>query len=357
LKFLIDIGHPAHVHYFRNFIRIMQTMGHEFLITARDKEVTFGLLNNYGIKFHSRGKGGKSLFAKLLYILRADWLIYQKARKFKPDLFLSFASTYAAHASKLCRKPHVALDDTEHAKFELFLYPPFTDAILTPDCYMGNLGRKQIRIHAYAEFMYLHRKYFQPDISIKKLLGINEVERFVLFRFISFSASHDLGQKGIPEKIKRDLIKLFENKGYQVRISCEDTSNPFYQPYLMHIPPEKIHDVLAAADFFIGESGTMANEACLLGTPAFFINTLNAGVFIDLEKRGLLYSFRTSDGLMEKVSTLLADPHLQEVHAQRCNKLHNEKIDFTAFLVWFAENYPQSKQEMSIHPEIQNKFN
>ena len=177
------------MHYFRNFIAEMQQRGHSFLITARDKEVTHDLLQRYNLPFHGRGKGGKGIVGKIAYILYADVFIYRKALKFKPDLFLSFASTYAAHAAFLYRKPHIALDDTEHAKFELMLYTPFTQAILTPDCFTGNLGKKQFRIRAFAEFLYLHRNRYKPDASVRELMKIGPDEKVALLRFISWNAS------------------------------------------------------------------------------------------------------------------------------------------------------------------------
>ena len=115
MKILVDIGHPAHVHYFRNFIKIMETTGHRFLIIARDKEVTFSLLKAYDIPYISRGKGGKGFWGKLLYLVKGDYIMYKEAKKFKPDLFLSFASVYAAQVSKILKKPHIAFNDTEHA--------------------------------------------------------------------------------------------------------------------------------------------------------------------------------------------------------------------------------------------------
>ena len=177
------------MHYFRNFIAEMQQRGHSFLITARDKEVTHDLLQRYNLPFHGRGKGGKGIVGKIAYILYADVFIYRKALKFKPDLFLSFASTYAAHAAFLYRKPHIALDDTEHANFELMLYTPFTQAILTPDCFTGNLGKKQFRIRAFAEFLYLHRNRYKPDASVRELMKIGPDEKVALLRFISWNAS------------------------------------------------------------------------------------------------------------------------------------------------------------------------
>ena len=49
MKIFIDIGHPAHVHYFKNFIQIMKNNGYGFLVTARDKEVTHNLLDSFKI--------------------------------------------------------------------------------------------------------------------------------------------------------------------------------------------------------------------------------------------------------------------------------------------------------------------
>ncbi len=68
MKIHLDIGHPAHVHYFRNFIKIMTEKGHTFSVTARDKEVTFTLLDKYKIPYTSRGKGKTGFIGKVSYI-------------------------------------------------------------------------------------------------------------------------------------------------------------------------------------------------------------------------------------------------------------------------------------------------
>ena len=47
MKILIDIGHPAHIHYFKNFIFKSIKAGNEIKIVARDKEVTIDLLKSY----------------------------------------------------------------------------------------------------------------------------------------------------------------------------------------------------------------------------------------------------------------------------------------------------------------------
>src|SRR5689334_1817232 len=133
MKIFIDIGHPAHVHYFKNFIWIMESKGHSFTLVARDKEVVFDLLDFYGFPYLNRGKGKKGLLGKLLYTFSADVFLLRKALKVKPDVFLSAGSSYAAHVAWLLGKPHIAVDDTDHNSFQQMMYVPFTKAILTPE--------------------------------------------------------------------------------------------------------------------------------------------------------------------------------------------------------------------------------
>jgi len=73
MKILIDIGHPAHVHYFKNFIRIMQTNGSRFMITSRNKEIAHYLLKKHNIPFLDRGKGRRSVIGKAIYYLDLAW--------------------------------------------------------------------------------------------------------------------------------------------------------------------------------------------------------------------------------------------------------------------------------------------
>jgi len=47
MRVIIDISHPAHVHFFKNFVWAMEKRGHEIIITAGDKEVTLKLLEHY----------------------------------------------------------------------------------------------------------------------------------------------------------------------------------------------------------------------------------------------------------------------------------------------------------------------
>ncbi|MBK7626718.1 MAG: DUF354 domain-containing protein [Bacteroidales bacterium] len=148
MRIQLDIGHPAHVHYFRHFIRLMKESGHEIFVTARDKEMTHILLKKFKINYISRGKGGKGVLGKILYLFKGDYILLKAAKRFRPDLFLSFASPYAAHAAWLSGKPHITLDDTEIARIGQFLYTPFTDSILNPSSYNKLKKEKHIPFKA-----------------------------------------------------------------------------------------------------------------------------------------------------------------------------------------------------------------
>ena len=355
MKILIDIGHPAHVHYFRNFIKIMENKGHEFLIISRNKEMEQYLLNKYKIPYIDRGIGSKNIIGKFLYMLKADYLIFRKALKFKPDLFLSFGSIYPAHASFLLKKPHIAFDDTEHSTEQYKLYSPFTEVVLTPACFTKDLGKEQIRFNGYMELCYLHPNYFKPDPSIFDLLEIKKDEKYVIMRFVSWNASHDIGQSGLNIERKHEIVKEL-SKYAKVFISSEGELPEDLQKYQIKTHPEKMHDALAFATLFVGEGATMASECACLGTPAIYVNSLTAGTLEEQERYRLLFGFRKSEGVIEKAIELLNTPNLKQELQQRRQKMLSDKIDVTAFMVWFVENYPESAKIMKENPEYQYNF-
>jgi predicted glycosyltransferase len=356
MRIFIDINHPGHVHYFRNFISIMQSHGHAFFITTRDKEVSLKLLEEYNLPYFNRGKGYNGLLGKMLYMFKADYVLYKKAKVFKPDIFLSFGIMYAAQASSFLRKPHIAFDDTEHAWFQQLMNNPFSEVVLTPSCFTKSFGKKQIRFESYMELAALHQHYYTPNPDIYQILGLKPEEKFILFRFVSWNASHDIGQKGMPYSEKARLINEL-SKYAKVLISSE-AELPFnLKQYQIMVPSHRMHDVQAFASLFIGEGATMASECAVLGTPAIYINSLAVGYCTEEEdKYQLVFNFRTPTGILEKALELIKMPNLHEVFQQRRQKLLNDKIDLTAFMVWFVENYPQSFKIMKEDPEYQVRF-
>jgi hypothetical protein len=358
MRIFIDIGHPAHVHYFKNFLRIMESKGHTFFVSARERSIIFDLLNKYKISYFSRGKGSDGIIGKLFYMFAADFKLFSKALKFNPNIFISFASPYAAQTSWLLRTPHIVLDDTEHARFGHFFYKPFSKVFLNPSCFQKDFGKKQIRFNSYSELFYLHPNYIVSYPDILTLLGISENEKFALLRFVSWKASHDVGHSGLDLATKKQLVNMLVEKDYKVFISTEaENKDPFFDKYMINISPELIHYVMAHAHLLVTEGATMASECAMLGTPAIYVNSLDTGTLREQEdKYQLLHGFRSSKGVIEKVAELINTPNLKETCQLRRQKMLSEKIDPTTFLVWFIENYPESVKIMNENPDYQDRF-
>ena len=336
----------------------MESKGHAFFVSARNRSIIFELLKKYGILYYDRGKGKNGIIGKLFYMFGADIKLLSKALKFKPHVFISFASPYAAQTAWLIRIPHIVLDDTEHARFGHFFYKPFSKVFLNPVCFQKDFGKKQIRFKSYSELFYLHPNHFTTFPDILDLLGISENEKFALLRFVSWKASHDMGHSGLDLSTKKKLVARLVENGYKVFISSEtENRDPFFDKYMIKISPELIHDVMSHATLLVTEGATMASECAMLGTPAIYVNSLDAGTLREQEdKYQLIHGFRSSEGVLEKVSELINSPDLKETYQHRRNKMLSEKIDLTAFLVWFVESYPVSVEIMKEHPEYQNQF-
>ena len=358
MKILVDIGHPAHVHFFKNAIWQLEADGHEVQITARDKEVALSLLDAYGFKYHNLGKNRKGLANKAIGMLKIDLELYNITRKFNPDILTGIHSPYVAHVSKLLRIPSLIFTDTEHAKLANKLTFPFTTAICTPSCFKGDLGPKHIRYNGYHELAYLHPNYFTPDPVVLDELGLKEGERFIILRFVAWDASHDVGHEGISMEMRWRFVSELEKYG-RVLITSESELPAEFEPYRVKVAPEKMHDLLYYAALYVGEGGTMATEAAVLGTPSVYISSLvgTMGNFEELEtKYDLIQSFRKPADALEATHNILSDESSKSVWQKRREVLLSEKIDVTKFMTEFIEGYPESFKITKKNPDRRGTF-
>lgn len=337
MTILVDINHPAHVHYFKNCIKLLRQKGHQIVVTARDRYPVLQLLEAYEQDYYNRGKGSESLIGKLLYMPAANMKILKIAIKTKPDLFLSFGTPYPNQVAWLLRKPGINFQDTENARLMFAASLPFSRVYCTPHCFKRDLGKKHIRFNGYMELAYLHPDYFTPDETIYEYLGINKDEKYVVMRFVSWGASHDIGHKGISLEMKRKAVEQVSQFA-RVFISSEGDLPKDLKPYQIDIPPEKMHDALAYAALLYGESATMASECAVLGTPAIYLDNKGRGYTDEQEKKyGLVFNFTESIHHQEeslcKAIELLKTPNLREEWQKRRQKMLSETIDVTAFMV------------------------
>jgi len=346
MRILIDIGHPAHIHLFKNFAWRMQENGHKVLFTCRDRECILQLMKVYGFIYVNFGKHYSGILGKIFGLIKNEWQMLNTAIQFKPDLFFSHGSTIAAFASFIVHKPHIALEDT----FNMEQVKPcmlFTKVVLTGDYPHPALGKKEIKYPGYHELAYLHPNVFTPDESVLEILGMRKGDKYAIVRFVALQATHDIGHKGISYENKIKLVNTL-SRHLRVFISSETELPDELKKYKINIPPEQMHNALAFAHLFIGESGTMASESAVLGTPNILINPCAPyiGIHKELSNRfKLQHIFINIQEAWELINYFASSSKPKEEMKNKVDTLYKNKIDVTAFLVWFVNNYPESINE------------
>jgi uncharacterized protein len=362
MNLLIDIGHPAHVHLFRNFIHEMKERGHDIIVTVKDLPAATQLLDLYCIPYIIIGKKGRSIVGKGLSQLKFDLKILSIILKKKVDIGIGSSITIA-HVSRLSRMKSIVFDDDDDEVQPLMTKygHPFASCVVSPDALTGKRKKSDVVYYAgYHELAYLHPSRFMPDPSVLVNSGISPGEKFFILRFNAFKAHHDTGIRGLSMEQKLTLVNYLLKHG-KVFITTEKEIEPELESFRLKVAHHRAHSLLYYATAFIGDSQTMTSEAAVLGTPSLRCNSFAGSISYLSEqedKYGLTFGFMPDnfEGLMARINELLAIPDLREEFHRRRNRMLTDKIDVTAFMVWFVENYPESFKLIRIDSEIQSRF-
>ena len=362
MRILIDIGHPAHVHLFREILKELKGNGHEIFVTVKDIPAAKKLLNNYGIDFLELGGKKDSLFGKGFSQLKYNWRVFNIVRKNDIDLGVGSSITLA-HVSCLTRMKSIILDDDDDEVQPLFVKyaHPYCDTLLSPDSLKGKRKKKETIFYSgFHELAYLHPDKFKPEPAILDELSLSQKEPFFIMRFNVFKAHHDIEILGLSLEQKLKLIKILKNYG-KIFVTTEREIEPELKQYQLKISPEKIHSLIYYATMLVGDSQTMTSEAAVLGTPAIRMNSFVGRIsYLEEEehKYRLTYGFKPDqfDQMMLKIEELLEMPNLKQEWQERRKKMLSDKIDVTAFMVWFVESYPESVNIMKENPDYQLRF-
>lgn len=340
MRVLVEILHPAHVHFFRNAIEIWRNRGDEVLVLSREKDVANQLLAAYKIPFESISRLGKSKLSLLGEMLTRDLRMLSRALSFKPDVLVGIMGVTIAQVGPLVRKPAIVFYDTENAKLTNRVVYPLAHSVCTPECYSARVNGNHVRYPSYHELAYLHPARFTPDADVVRRAGVDPLAPFFLLRFVSWQASHDVGEAGFDLAFKRKLVKQLQTHG-RVLISSENALPEDLEALRFSAPPEELHHFLASAKMLIGESATMASEAAVLGTPAFYIADTGRGYTDEQEaKYQLVWNYKRRDAAeaLKRIENLLADASLDEVMKSRREKMLEQRIDATAWLVNYVDS-------------------
>lgn len=360
MNILIDIAHPAHVHLIKNTYFELIRRGHKVVVAVKDIPSAIQLLRIFEIPYINLGGKSDSLIGKALLQLKFNFSLWKIVLREKIDIAFGSSLT-VAQLSKFTKVKSIILDDDDDEVEPLFVKYAHSvaDIILSPACAIRKTN-KVIRYSGYHELAYLHPNHFLPDPEVLTEIGLKWDEKYFILRFNAFKAHHDVGVQGLSIENKRKIIERLSSEG-KVFITTERDIDDEFKPYQLIISPEKAHSLMYYATMLIGDSQTMTSEAAVLGTPAMKCNSFAGRLSVPNElenKYNLCYSFlpENSNLFFEKIEELLKVPNLKLIWNERKDSFFSDKIDVTAFFVWFIENYPESANIMRKNPDYQYNF-
>lgn len=363
-KFLFQLNHPAHYHLFKHSIDGLESLGHEVLITIKEKDILKKLVSGRNYIQISKGNGyrKKNIPSILSSLFLRNQELLKVVRKFKPDMMIG-TSPEIGQIRFFAKSPAVFFgeDDVNLSPImylgALSCYPFFSRIVSPAGVNNSIWNRKTSFYQGYQKLAYLHPNRFTPD---RDKVHIPENKKFFLLRFASLAAYHDLNANGINDHIARDLIRLLKPHG-EVLISAERPLPEDLEPYRFQGNLHDIHHYMYYAHLYIGDSQSMAVEASMLGTPNIrysdFVGKIT--VLEDLEHRyGLTKGIHTDnrEQLFSYLNEWLEEPDLVKKQKEKRKHLLREKIDVTGFMLWFFENYPKGIKELKNNPDLQKQF-
>ncbi len=347
MKLLIEAHHPAHIHFFKNAVRIWRQRGDEVLMLARDRDVMRQLLEAYDwIPSRLATSTRRSNRFPLREMLRRQLAVSAAIVRFRPDVVLSLMGSYTQSA-RLFGVPNLVFTDSEFQHFNHRIAHPFATTIYTPECFDKPLGPRQKKYRGYHELSFLHPDRYRPDPAVVgRLRGNRNLENgrekpspgpepfdYVVVRTSAWNTLHDIGQSGLGPSLD-DLLSRLLRRHHVYVVPEGGRVDPKWARLKLSVPPHCYHDVLAFARLVVTEGASTASEAACLGVPSVYVNSTHRGYLDDQERRyGLVFNHRRAEPALAKVHELLdAPPARSDLEAAR-ERLVADHIDVTRFMV------------------------
>lgn len=361
MRILLLFSHPAQFHFYKNPVIRLREKGYTIFILIKTKDILSELLHEQGWDYFNilPQERGRSKISILRSLVSRDISIYRFARKNKIQL-LAGSDASLAHVGRLLGLPVITTleDDYEVITRLAQLTYPFSTHILVPEiCNVGKWTNKKIGYSGYMKLSYLHPNVFTPT---KSLLHISPEQPYSMIRLSGLGAYHDFGEKGITLEFLDKIILKLEAHG-KVYISSENVLPPRYDSYTLKIPVSAIHHYLYYAQMLICDSQSMAVEAAMLGTSSIRMSSFSGRISVleELEhKYHLTFGIKPGNEnlLLQKMDELFALNDIKAIFRQRRELMLADKIDISAFLVWFIDNYPSSVKTLCENPDFQHSF-
>lgn len=341
MRILVDITHPAHVHFFRHAIGLWRHRGHEVAIAGRNKDIAYKLMKRLDLDYTDLGSARAGLVGLAFELLVRNARLHRFTGLFKPDVMTAIGGIWISHVGWLRRIPSVVFTDTENATLSNKITFPFATIVSTPACFEAEVPTGKHRTYnGYHELAYTHPKRFQPDAAVLDEFGLSAKTPFIILRLVSWGAAHDIKDHGFTQL--ENAVEQLEHFG-RVIVSSEAALPPHLTSKRITASPEKIHHLLYFASLLIGESATMASESAMLGTPSIFVSTSRRGYTNEQEsKYGLTFTFddpKTAQAdALERAVEILENPKSKADWQKKRERMLRNVIDVTEYVADLVEN-------------------
>lgn len=332
MNILFDVGHPAHVHLFKNLIFYFKKKGYKVTVTSREKDITTYLLNYYKIPHIVLSKAKSGLLGGLYEFFERTIKIIGLHKKKHFDIAIGTSVSIGYLSLFFGVKSYVFNEDDDNVvPFFVFLAYPFATKIINPVTLAKfNLFRNKRVFHdSYQKLAYLHPDNFKPNLRVLKKYKLKPYS-YILLRFSLLKAHHDLQATGLKD-IKDKIEKLLQKK-YQLVVSQENQISAF--------KPEHIHDIMSYAKMIVTDSQSMSVEGAVLGVPTIRYNSFGKRISVlkELEKKyKLTYGFIPGEEskFIDKVRELSNKKNLNIIWQKRKTKMLNDKENLNRWMINF----------------------
>lgn len=296
LRILVDIGHAAHVHLFRNLIKKLENRGHSVKVVSRGKPYVLELLKYYEIDNECLSFPGKGIFSLFSEWLIRTYLIIALHRRYRFDLAIG-TSVSTSYLSLLfgIKSINVQEDDDNVVPLHVVLAYPFSSLIMNPRCLQYRFFKSKRYIHdSLHEMAYLAPEDFRRDPAIVRKY-LFEPFNYILVRKVALTAHHDWGARGLSDRHLSLVHDYFPSAPVVSSYELKESE----------VELQDMHQILAHARLIVTDSQTMTAEAACLGVPVIRVSSFvgKLSYLDELETLGLAYACFPDE--LEKFKDLL----------------------------------------------------
>ncbi len=337
MKIWIDIEQPKTARMFQPLIKMFESEGFELLITARDYDSTYKILDNHNTQYKKVGKhGGAPLEDKLdAHINRLKDLL-PLVTDFSPDYFVNFISVEGVRIAYGLQIPSIGFNDEPRNVPVCKLIFPFIGNLITPKCIprenyfeLGLDPKKMIRYNGIDEIAWLSE--FEPEPAVLNRYDLNKGE-YVIMRSEPSAACYFIDElkpnETLLSKIFPPLFKKFPNYRYFILVRSQgqeeflkkqlDSYSQNKNLKIMRYIPD-LNNLCFYSGLVISGGGTIVRESSLLNVPSIeYFPGRTAPQEHFLRNNGFpLEHIRNLESIINRSIEILENPPLEDRFTQK----------------------------------------